>query len=43
MMWVVAGNGGETAQLLSMSTVGRVLMVLELTKVKPGFARIGAG
>jgi len=40
LMWVMARDGRETAELLGMSAVGRVLMRLDL---KPGFARIGTG
>ena len=43
LMWVMVRDGRETAELLCVSTVGRVLMVLHLTKVQPGFARVGAG
>jgi len=43
LVWLMVRDGREIAELLTVSTVGRVLMVLELAKIQPGFARIGTG
>jgi len=42
LMRMMVRDSRETAELLSMSAVGRVLMGLDLTEVQPGFTRIGA-
>lgn len=40
-MVVMMRDGRESAILLGVNSVGRELMVLDLTEVEPGFPRIG--
>jgi hypothetical protein len=43
LMEAMVRNSGEAAVLLSVDTVGRILTVLDLTEVQPGFPRVRAG
>ena len=42
LMRVMVRYGRETAHVLSVNAVGKLLMLLDLTEIQPGFARIGA-
>lgn len=42
LMHMMVGDSGQTAVLLGVDTVGRELMVRDLTEVEPGFPGIRA-